>query len=167
MEDLVVRGADLEAFPVLAEFGDLGVEPDGQVVGGCVGLQVVGDRVLGGVGVGRGGERHAGQGVVLGRGEQRQRIPAVAPRVAHLGACLQDDEPQPLLGQVPGHGQTGLAAPDHHRVQPPVVGRVGNRTGIASSSGRSLGAGDVEAEHHAALHVLGDMAVRHPQPGVG
>jgi hypothetical protein len=26
---------------------------------------------------------------------------------------------------------------------------------------------DVEAEHHPALHVLGDMAMGHPQPGIG
>ena len=31
----------------------------------------------------------------------------------------------------------------------------------------SLAVGNSEAEHHAALHVLGDMAVRHPQAGVG
>jgi hypothetical protein len=30
-----------------------------------------------------------------------------------------------------------------------------------------LAAGNVEAEHHAALHVLGDAAMGHPQPGVG
>ena len=35
------------------------------------------------------------------------------------------------------------------------------------SSDRLRRAGDVEAEHHAALGVLGDVAVRHPQPRIG
>ena len=38
--------------------------------------------------------------------------------------------------------------------------------GLSLARARSA-AGDVEAEHHAALHVLGDVAVGHPQARVG
>jgi hypothetical protein len=65
-----IGGADLEVVADAPQVCDPGVEPDGQVEGGRVGLQVAGHRVLGRVGVGRGREGHAGQGVVLGRGEQ-------------------------------------------------------------------------------------------------
>ena len=44
--------------------------------------------------------------------------------MADFGAGLQDHEPQPLLGQVPGHGQAGLAAPDHHHIQVLIARRV-------------------------------------------
>jgi hypothetical protein len=109
-------GADLEAFPDLPELGDLGVEPDRQVEGSCVGLQVVGHRVLGRVGVGRSRERHARQGVILGRREQLQRVPPGPPDLPQLRGGLQDHEPPALLGKVPGHRQPGLAAPDHHHI---------------------------------------------------
>jgi len=38
----------------------------------------------------------------------------------NLRPGLQDHEPQALAGQVPGHGQAGLAAPDHDHVQQPI-----------------------------------------------
>jgi hypothetical protein len=37
--------------------------------------------------------------------------------VADLGAGLQDHEVQALALKVPGHGQPGLAAPDHDHIQ--------------------------------------------------
>ncbi len=86
-------------------------------MGGGVGLQVAGDRVLGRVGVGRGGKRHAGQGVVLGGGEQGQGVPAGPPDVPDLGASVQHRKPQALPGQVPAHGQAGLASAGHDDVQ--------------------------------------------------
>ena len=83
-----------------------------QVEGGGVVAQVVGDRLLARIGAGRRRERQAGQGVVLGRGEQPQRLPPRAPGVPELPGRLQDQEPQPLPAQVPGGGQTGLPAAD-------------------------------------------------------
>jgi hypothetical protein len=109
-QDLVV-GADLEAICQLLEAGDPVVEAGGQVERLRVGLQVVGDRILGRVGVGRGKKRHAGQGVVLGRVNSFQRIPAGPPDVPELGGGLQDHKAQDTPCQVPGHGQACLATP--------------------------------------------------------
>jgi hypothetical protein len=93
-----IGGPDLEASVVQPpELVDLGVELDRQVEGLGVGLQVVGHRVLGRVGVVRGRERDAGQGVVLGRCEQLERVPPGSPDVADFGAGFQDQELQALL----------------------------------------------------------------------
>src|SRR6185312_10278933 len=42
---------------------------------------------------------------------------ARAPAVPDFGCGLQHHEPQLVAGQVPGHGQAGLAAADHDHVQ--------------------------------------------------
>jgi hypothetical protein len=44
--------------------------------------------------------------------------------MAELRGGLQDHEPQALLGQVPGHGQPGLAPTDHHHIQLLLAGLV-------------------------------------------
>ena len=82
----LVGTPDLEPVVGLYQPGDAGVQSNRQVKGGDIGLQVIGHRVLGRVGVGRGRERHPRQGVVLGRGEQLERVPPGPPDVADLGA---------------------------------------------------------------------------------
>jgi hypothetical protein len=66
-----VRGrvgcTDLEPVVGSGKADHPGVEPNREIEGGHIGLEVVGHRVLGRVGVGRSRERHAGQAVVLGR----------------------------------------------------------------------------------------------------
>jgi hypothetical protein len=57
-----------------------------------------------------------------------------------LGAGLQDHEPPALLGQVPGHGQPGLAAPDHHHLQHLTAGRVLLRLVVGGGHGATAGA---------------------------
>src|SRR6516164_8362813 len=81
----LVRRADLEAIHRLAEVGGSGIEPDRQAERRCVVPEIAGDRVLAWIGVLRAGEWHAGQGVVLRRGEQGQRVPAGAPAVPDFG----------------------------------------------------------------------------------
>src|SRR5262249_26273504 len=56
-------------------------------------------------------------GVALGGGEQFQGVPARPPAVPDFGRRVQDDESQVLPGQMPGHGQPGLAAADHDHIQ--------------------------------------------------
>jgi hypothetical protein len=68
------------------------------------------------------------------------------------------------------HDETGLAGSDHKHIR----GFCHHDTEVWSPRagwpvtlcplGRSR---DVEAEHHPALGVFGDVAVRHPQPGIG
>src|SRR5947208_15848782 len=79
-------------------------------------------RALSRVSVRRAGERLAGEGSVLGGGEQGERIPARAPGVPGFRARLQHHEPQVQTGQVPGHGQAGLTAADYDHVQELVAG---------------------------------------------
>ena len=62
-------------------------------------------------------ERHAGQAVVLGWGEQLERVPAVTPCVAKFRFSLQYDKPQALAFEVPSDRQTGLAAADDDRIE--------------------------------------------------
>ena len=115
-EDTII-GPGLEALRRQDQGGDPGVEPDRQVELRCIGVEVAGDLLFSRVGVRRSGKRHAGEGSVLGGGEQGEGVPARAPGVPGFGARLQHYEPQVLTGQVPGHGQAGLAAADHDHVQ--------------------------------------------------
>src|SRR4051812_49180074 len=75
---------------------------------------------------------------------------------------------------------TGMPPPDHDsldayidRSEPMSVGSSaaepgrGYRERRSGAGLRDVGGLDVEAEHHAALMVLGDVAVRHPAAGVG
>jgi hypothetical protein len=61
----VIGGTDLESVVGPGKAGRPGVEPNRQVEGGHIRLEVVGHRIFGRVGVGRSRERHAGQAVVL------------------------------------------------------------------------------------------------------
>ncbi|HEX5905677.1 MAG TPA: hypothetical protein VFY56_01570 [Propionibacteriaceae bacterium] len=62
-------------------------------------------------------EGHAGQAVVLGWGEQLERVPAVTPGVAQLSSSLQHHKLQALVFEVPADRQTGLAAADHDGIE--------------------------------------------------
>ena len=99
-----------------------GIDPDpgahGQLETLRVRLQVVGHLVLGGVGGPRGGEAHPGQPVVARRGEQAQRVPAGAPRVADAVVGVEDHERQAPAGQVVADRQPALAAAHDDRVDP-------------------------------------------------
>jgi hypothetical protein len=117
----LVGGVDVEPVRDALQGSDASIRPDGQVGGGRVGLHVVGDLVSSRIGVGRGGERHAGQAAVLRRGEQPQRVPPVAPGVPKCRARVEHQEAHVLLAQVPGHGQPGLAAPDDDHVERCIV----------------------------------------------
>ena len=89
-----------------------------------VAAQVVRDLVLGRVRAGGGGERHAGQGVVLGGGEQPQRVPAAAPHVPDLRSGVEEQERgDALLAQVPADGEAGLSGADDEHVD--VLGSLG------------------------------------------
>jgi hypothetical protein len=113
----VVGGADLEPVVGSGKAGHPGAEPDRQVEGGHIRLEVVGHRIFGRVGVGRSRERHAGQAVVLGWSEQLERVPAVTPGVAQFRSSLQHHKPQALAFEVPGDRQTGLAGANHDRIE--------------------------------------------------
>jgi hypothetical protein len=89
----VVDGTDREPLVDVGEAGHSGVEPNRQAEGGDIGMEVVGHRILGRVGVGRSRERYAGQAVVLGWGEQLERVPAVTPGVAEFRTGLQHHKP--------------------------------------------------------------------------
>ena len=81
-----------------------------------VGLQVVGHLVLGRERPGRTRERHPGQPAVAGRGEQPQRVPAVAPGVPDPLVGVEDHEGPAPPGQVVADREPGLAASDDHRL---------------------------------------------------
>ena len=144
----VVAGADRE---------DLAVELHGQVEVLRVAREVVDDLVAAGIGVGVARKREAGQAVVAHGREQLQRVPPLAPRRSRRVGRLENREAAAVPGQEVPERQPCLAAADHDDV-------------VAVTGGghdARLRLDDVEAEHHAALVVLGDVAVRHPAAGVG
>ena len=122
--DGATGGVGVERVAGLGEPGDAGVEADGQLERGGVAAQVARDLVLGRVRAGGGGERHAWQGVVLGGGEQPQRVPAVAPHVPDVRSGVQEQErSDALLAQVPADGEAGLSRTDDEHVD--VLGWLG------------------------------------------
>ena len=105
-------GRDMEPLPVVAQPGDGRVGPDRQVEPGGIVLQIVRLLVLGGEGEAVAGEGPAGQAVVLGGGEQAQRVPAAPPRVANPCAGVENDKVPVLLRQVVAQRQAGLSGTD-------------------------------------------------------
>jgi hypothetical protein len=69
------------------------------------------------MGVGEGGERQAGQRVVLGGAEQPEGVPAVPPRGADLKAGVDQQEVRAAGGEVVTEGETGLAGADDENVE--------------------------------------------------
>ena len=102
----------MEPLPVVAQPGDGRVGPDRQVEPGGIVLQIVRLLVLGGEGEGVAREGPAGQAVVLGGGEQPQRVPAAPPRVANPRAGVENDKVPVLLRQVVAQRQAGLSGAD-------------------------------------------------------
>jgi hypothetical protein len=126
------RGAGGEgAVGVAVQPGHRGAQPhrQGEVPG--VGGEVVGDVVLGGMGVGRGGERQARQRVVPGGTEQPQGVPAVPPRGADLRAGVDDEEAGAAGGEVVAEGESGLAGADDEHVEDLVGGGTWRGHGIS------------------------------------
>ena len=80
------------------------------------------------------GERPAREAVVADRGEQPQRVPALAPRRRwHIGR-FQDREVPALLGEQVADRQAGLPAADDDHLVPPL-----DLLGVQSSSRRVAG----------------------------
>jgi hypothetical protein len=88
----VVLDRQVEAAGVLGEVGD--------------------DLVAGGVVVGVAGEREPGEAVVARGGEERERVPALAPGCGGSFGGVKDGEAAALLGEVVADGEAGLAAAD-------------------------------------------------------
>ncbi|KQN94822.1 hypothetical protein ASE96_01070 [Arthrobacter sp. Leaf69] len=97
--------------------GDADARPHRQAETRRVAFEVGGELVLAREGVPRRGEGEAGEAVVLGGGEQPQRVPAAAPDIAHPRAALEDLEPQPGAGEVVAGGEAGLSRADHDGIQ--------------------------------------------------
>lgn len=64
------------------------------------------------------GEGHPREPVDAGGGEEKERVPPVAPGVADLLAGVQDHKEPTLSGKVIAHGKARLAAADDHRLEP-------------------------------------------------
>jgi hypothetical protein len=92
--------------------------PDRELEPRGVGLEVVGDLVLRGVGATGSRERHAGEAVGPCRREEAQRVPSAPPRVARPIARVEDQERPAEAPQVVADREPGLAAPDHDRLDP-------------------------------------------------
>ena len=90
--------------------GQPGVGEDREGVPVGVVGEEVGDLVLAGVAPRGGGERGAGEPVVLRWAEQSQRVPAAPPGVADHGGGVHEEVAHAAPGQVPGHRQAGLAS---------------------------------------------------------
>lgn len=102
---------------VAAEAGDPDVVPDRQRESFRVAAQVTGKLLPGRVGPRGSRVAAAGKGVVPGRGEQPEGVPAAAPAVPGTGVLIQDDVGALEAGQVVAHGQTRLAAADDDRIE--------------------------------------------------
>ena len=113
-----LAGRHHEPLPSLREAVHLDARTHRQLEARRVGLQVVGHLVLGGEGVRRGGEGHPRQAVEAGRGEQAQRVPALAPGVPDARVGVQDHEGEAPPRQVVPDREARLAAPDDDRLDP-------------------------------------------------
>jgi hypothetical protein len=102
-----------EAAVLVSDRPDLAAELHGEVVGLRVALEVGDDLVAAGIAVRVAGELEPGKAVVAPRREERERVPARAPRGTDRVGGVEDDEAAVLLGELVAHGQAGLAAADH------------------------------------------------------
>jgi hypothetical protein len=97
-----------------------GADLDARLLG--VGLEVVGHLVLGREAVARVGEREAREAVVGRRGEDPQRVPALAPGVADALVGVDDDGGDAAVDEPVGHREAGLAAADDERADALALG---------------------------------------------
>ena len=115
--ETAVAGCNYEPIPLPEESVYLDTSSNGELESGGVGLEIIGHLVLGGERKGWRGESPALQSIVAGRGEQAQRIPALAPGVPDPFVGVEDHEGQvPLCQVVPG-GETSLTTTDDDRIE--------------------------------------------------
>ena len=133
-DDLIRRyqpPVDCEAeTPVVAalELLDLAVQLHRKLVGRGIALEVGDHLVAGRVAVGVAGERQAWQRAVATRGEEGQRLPALAPSGSDLAGALEDQELPSLALEEMADRQAGLSGTDDH--DSGVVGGLGRHAGI-------------------------------------
>ena len=89
------------------------VELDRKLVGGRILLQVGDDLVAVRIAVRVTGKNQARKAVVATRGEEDQRVPAIAPGGADRVGALEDHEPATLLREEVADRQARLAGSDH------------------------------------------------------
>jgi hypothetical protein len=111
-----VRGFQAEAAVRLVQPPDRLVHLHRQVELRGICFEVVRHLVLGREGVLVRREAIAVERVELRRGEEAQRVPAVAPDVANAGRTLKDDMVDASPLEVVANGQPRLAGADHHDV---------------------------------------------------
>ena len=118
---LALRGAHREGPPpgglVVGAVGHLGRGPDVQLHRRRVGLEPVGDLVLGAVDRPRGRVRHVGQVVGPHRVVQDEGVVPLAPAVADPLALLEDERVDAHQAQVGRHGQAALAGAEDDDVR--------------------------------------------------
>src|SRR5215208_7001036 len=115
--ELAVAGCNYEAIALPGESVHLDAGTNGQIESGGVGFEIVGHLVLRGERQSGGGEAPALQSVVAGRGEQAERVPALAPGVTDPLVGVQDHEGQVPLCQVVPCGETCLTTTDDHSIE--------------------------------------------------
>src|SRR5919107_352150 len=115
--ETAVAGCNYEPIPLPGESVHLDAGTNGELESGGVGLEIVGHLVLRGEREGGGGEAPALQSVIAGRGEQAERVPAIAPGVTDPLVGVEDHEGQAPLCQVVSSGETCLTTTDDHRIE--------------------------------------------------
>jgi hypothetical protein len=111
--DHLGRELEPEAAVLISDRPDLAAELHGEVMGLRVALEIGDHLVAAGIAVRVAGELEPGKAVVAPRREERERVPARAPRSTDRVGGVEDYEAAVLLGELVAHGQAGLAGADH------------------------------------------------------
>ena len=112
-----VAGSHHEAIAATSEAVDPRVRANWQAEVFGVGLEVVRHRVLRHEVAPGGRESQSREREVASGGEQHERIPAGAPRIAHTRVGVEDHERASTLCEGVSHRQAGLPSADHDGVE--------------------------------------------------